>query len=77
MVCIPIGVGFQGTYANRTLDGPRLHFLDGLQLMDWLPSATEPVNLQVVTTSYFNMNAGILYNGSLNGIMRLFWRCHV
>jgi type IX secretion system PorP/SprF family membrane protein len=63
-----IGVGFQGTYANRTLDGPRLHFVDGLQLDgSWLPSASEPVNLQVVTASYFNMNAGILYNGSLNG----------
>jgi type IX secretion system PorP/SprF family membrane protein len=63
-----ISVGFQGTYANRTLDGPRLHFVDGLQLDGtWLPSASEPVNLQVVTASYFNMNAGILYNGSLNG----------
>ena len=63
-----IGVGFQGVYANRVLDGPRLHFVDGLQLDGtWLPSATEPVNLQVVTTSFFNMNAGILYNGSLNG----------
>jgi type IX secretion system PorP/SprF family membrane protein len=63
-----ISVGFQGTYANKTLDGPRLHFLDGLQIDGtWLPSATEPVNLQVVTTSYFDMNAGVLYNGSLNG----------
>lgn len=63
-----ISVGFQGTYANRTLDGPRLHFLDGLQIDGtWLPSASEPVNLQVVTASYFNMNAGVLYNGSLNG----------
>jgi len=63
-----ISVGFQGTYANRTLDGPRLHFVDGLQIDGtWLPSASEPVNLQVVTASYFNMNAGVLYNGSLNG----------
>jgi len=63
-----IGVGFQGVYANRVLDGPRLHFVDGLQLDGtWLPSASEPVNLQVVTTSFFNLNAGILYNGSLNG----------
>ena len=63
-----IGVGFQGVYANRILDGPRLHFVDGLQLDgSWLPSASEPVNLQVVSTSYFDINAGILYNGSLNG----------
>jgi type IX secretion system PorP/SprF family membrane protein len=63
-----VGVGFQGVYANRTLDGPRLHFVDGLQLDGtWLPSPTEPLNLQVVTTSYFNLNAGLLYNGSWNG----------
>src|SRR5450432_1349089 len=63
-----IGVGFQGSYANRTLDGPRLHFLDGLQIDGtFLPSASEPVNLEVVSASYFDMNAGILYNGSLNG----------
>lgn len=63
-----IGVGFQGTYANRTLDGPRLHFVDGLQIDGtFLPSASEPVNLEVVTASYFDMNAGVLYNGSLNG----------
>jgi type IX secretion system PorP/SprF family membrane protein len=63
-----IGVGFQGVYANRILDGPRLHFVDGLQLDGtWLPSASEPVNLQVVNTSYFDMNAGVLYNGSFNG----------
>ena len=69
-----IGVGFQGSYANRTLDGPRLHFVDGLQLDGtWLPSASEPVNLQVVTTSYFDMNAGLLYNGSLNGANEVYF----
>ena len=63
-----ISVGFQGTYANKILDGPRLHFLDGLQIDgSWLPSPTEPVNLVVVSTSYFDMNTGFLYNGSLNG----------
>ena len=63
-----ISVGFQGTYAGKILDGPRLHFLDGLQLDGtWLPSSTEPVNLQVVNSKYFDMNAGFLYNGTLNG----------
>ena len=63
-----IGIGFQGTYANRTLDGPRLHFVDGLQIDGtFLPSASEPENLEVITASYFDMNAGVLYNGSLNG----------
>ena len=63
-----IGVGFQGTYANKTLDGPRLHFVDGLQLDGtWLPSSSEPENLEIVTSNYFDMNAGFLYNGSLDG----------
>ena len=69
-----IGVGFQGAYANRTLDGPRLHFVDGLQIDGtWLPSASEPVNLQVVTASYFDMNAGFLYNGTLNGTNEVYF----
>jgi len=63
-----IGVGFQGTYANKLLDGPKLRFLDGLQVDGtWLPSPTERENLMQITTHYFDMNAGILYNGSLNG----------
>ncbi|MDP4129932.1 MAG: PorP/SprF family type IX secretion system membrane protein [Bacteroidota bacterium] len=63
-----IGVGFQGSYANKLLDGPRLRFLDGLQVDGtWLPSPTERENLTQVTTHYFDMNAGILYNGSFNG----------
>jgi type IX secretion system PorP/SprF family membrane protein len=69
-----IGFGFQGTYANKILDGPRLHFLDGLQIDGtWLPSASEPVNLQVVSANYFDMNAGVLYNGSLDGTNEVYF----
>jgi len=69
-----IGVGFQGTYANKSLDGPRLHFQDGLQVDgSWLPSPTEPVNLKQITTHYFDMNAGVLYNGSLNGTNSIYF----
>ncbi len=61
-----LGIGFQGTYANKRLDGQRLHFQDGLQLDgSWLPSPTEPVNLKQVNANYFDMNAGALYNGTL------------
>ncbi len=63
-----IGVGFQGSYANRLLDGPKLRFMDGLQVDGtFLPSPTESVNLTQVTTQYFDMNAGILYNGTFDG----------
>ncbi|HTS44474.1 MAG TPA: PorP/SprF family type IX secretion system membrane protein [Puia sp.] len=60
-----IGVGFQGTYATRMLNGPRLRFMDGLQLDgSWLPSPTEPINSEEITAHYFDMNVGALYNGS-------------
>jgi type IX secretion system PorP/SprF family membrane protein len=63
-----LGVGFQGTYGNRTLDGTRLTFEDGLQLDGtWLRSPTEQINSQYVSVHYFDMNLGVLYNGSTNG----------
>jgi len=63
-----IGVGFQGTYANKSLDGTRLTFEDGLQLDGtWLRSPTEAINSQMINVHYFDMNLGALYNGSTNG----------
>src|ERR1700737_18656 len=63
-----IGLGFQGTYANKSLNGTRLTFEDGLQLDGtWIRSPSEPINSQFVNVHYFDMNAGILYNGSING----------
>ena len=60
-----LGVGFQGTYANKSLDGTRLTFEDGLQLDGtWLRSPTEAINSQYVNVHYFDMNLGLLYNGS-------------
>lgn len=63
-----LGVGFQGTYGNKTLDGTRLTFEDGLQLDGtWLRSPTEAINSEYVTVHYFDMNLGVLYNASTNG----------
>jgi type IX secretion system PorP/SprF family membrane protein len=63
-----IGVGFQGTYANKSLDGTRLTFEDGLQLDGtWLRSPTEAINSEYVSVHYFDMNLGVLYNASTNG----------
>jgi type IX secretion system PorP/SprF family membrane protein len=63
-----IGVGFQGTYANQSLDGTRLTFEDGLQLDGtWLRSPTEAINSQFVSVHYFDMGLGALYNASTNG----------
>jgi type IX secretion system PorP/SprF family membrane protein len=63
-----IGVGFQGSYANKSLDGTRLTFEDGLQLDGtWLRSPTEAINSEMINVHYFDMNVGVLYNASSNG----------
>jgi type IX secretion system PorP/SprF family membrane protein len=63
-----IGVGFQGTYANRSLDGTRLHFEGGLQLDGtFIPDPQEPINSEFVNVHYFDMNLGVLYNASTDG----------
>jgi type IX secretion system PorP/SprF family membrane protein len=63
-----IGVGFQGTYANQSLDGTRLTFEDGLQLDGtWLRSPSEAINSEFVSVHYFDAGLGVLYNASTNG----------
>src|SRR5580700_2692670 len=63
-----IGVGFQGTYANKSLDGTRLTFEDGLQLDGtWLRSPSEAINSEFVSVHYFDAGLGVLYNASTNG----------
>jgi type IX secretion system PorP/SprF family membrane protein len=63
-----IGVGFQGSYANQSLDGTRLTFEDGLQLDGtWLRSPTEAINSQYVSVHYFDVGIGALYNATTNG----------
>lgn len=63
-----LGVGFQGTYATKRLDGTRLNFEDELdQFGGWTNPTSEPINNQVLNINYFDLNAGILYNGSSTG----------
>ncbi|GGB24587.1 PorP/SprF family type IX secretion system membrane protein [Puia dinghuensis] len=64
-----IGVGFQGTYGNQSLDGTRLHFEDQLRLDgSWLPvSPSEPISSEFISVHYFDMNLGVLYNASTTG----------
>lgn len=63
-----LGLGFQGTYANKRLDGTKLNFEDELdQQGGWTIPSSEPVNGHQVNLNYFDMNVGILYNGSTTG----------
>jgi type IX secretion system PorP/SprF family membrane protein len=63
-----IGIGFQGTYANKRLDGTKLNFEDQLdQQGGWTIPSGEAISGHEVNLNYFDMNAGILYNGSSDG----------
>lgn len=63
-----IGVGFQGTFAGKKLDGGKLNFEEELdQLGGWTNPTNEPINGQRITVNYFDFNAGMLYSGSTNG----------
>ncbi len=63
-----IGVGFQGTYGGRRLDGTRLDFEDELDLQGtWTNTSDEPLNNKQININYFDFSAGLLYNGSTDG----------
>jgi len=63
-----IGVGFQGSYAGKRLDGSKLNFEEELdQLGGWSNPTSEPINGRSVGVNYFDLNAGVIYNGSTDG----------
>lgn len=60
-----IGLGFQGTFNTRRLDGTRLNFEDELdQLGGWSIPSMEAVNNQSLSLDFTDLSAGILYNGA-------------
>jgi type IX secretion system PorP/SprF family membrane protein len=63
-----IGVGFQGTYSNKRLDGTKLNFLDELdENGGWTVPSGEAIDNRQINTSYFDFAVGALYNGSTDG----------
>jgi type IX secretion system PorP/SprF family membrane protein len=63
-----IGVGFQGTYSNKRLDGTKLNFEDQLDNQGgWSLPSEETISGRQVNINYFDLNVGALYNGSTNG----------
>src|SRR5688572_11486741 len=62
-----IGAGFQGTYMNKRLDITKLTFQDQLTPFGFTGVTSESFSDQQVSLSYFDLNAGVLYNGSTNG----------
>src|ERR1700754_54125 len=63
-----IGIGFQGTYNTKRLDGTKLNFEDELdQFGGWTIPSGEPIDNRQVNLSYFDLSVGALFNGSTDG----------
>jgi type IX secretion system PorP/SprF family membrane protein len=63
-----IGIGFQGSYTNKRLDGTKLNFLDELdENGGWTIPSGEAIDNRQVNTGYFDFAVGGLYNGSTDG----------
>lgn len=63
-----IGAGFQGTYSSMTLDVTKLTFETMLTQNGFTDESKREVLTNGSNQSYLDMNAGILYSGSSNGI---------
>jgi type IX secretion system PorP/SprF family membrane protein len=62
-----IGAGFQGTYSSLSLDVSKLYFEDQLT-QNGFTGTTSDILTNGNNQSYFDVNAGVLYSGSSNGI---------
>src|SRR5437868_15502196 len=62
-----IGAGFQGTYMSKRLDLSKVTFEDQLTPQGFTGVTSESFSKQQISLGYFDMNAGVLYNGSTNG----------
>jgi type IX secretion system PorP/SprF family membrane protein len=62
-----LGVGFQGTYVSKRLDRNGFKFEDMLRSDGFTGITTESFTGSELNVSYFDLAAGILYNGTTNG----------
>jgi type IX secretion system PorP/SprF family membrane protein len=63
-----LGIGFQGTFTTKRLDGTRLNFEDELDRFGgWTIPSGEAVNDRMLNLDYSDFSIGLLYNGSTNG----------
>jgi type IX secretion system PorP/SprF family membrane protein len=63
-----IGAGFQATFATKKLDVTSLKFEDQLRSDGFTGITQESFSQNRLSLSYLDVNAGILYNGTSNGL---------
>jgi type IX secretion system PorP/SprF family membrane protein len=61
-----IGLGVQATYANMLINTNSLNFEDQLTTAGFTRLTSEIFNSSTLKSSYVDLNAGLLYNGSTN-----------
>ena len=59
-----IGAAFQGSYSNMNIDVTKLDFEDELTSSGFTGVTTEPFTGTTLKSTYFDLNAGVLYSGS-------------
>ena len=62
-----IGLGFQGVYVNKRLDVNSLKFEDMLRSDGFTGLTQEDFSNFHMNLSYFDLNAGVFYNGTTDG----------
>ena len=62
-----IGAGFQATYVSKTLNTSSLKFGDQLRSDGFTGLTQESFTKDQLSLSYFDVNAGVLYNGTSDG----------
>lgn len=62
-----IGAGFQGTYISKSLNLQKVVFEDQLTPFGFTGVTNESFSSSQIGLSYFDLNAGVLYNGTTNG----------
>lgn len=62
-----LGLGFQGSYVNKRLDVTKVKFEDQLRSDGFTGFTNEFFTQEQLSLSYFDMNVGLLYNGSSDG----------
>lgn len=62
-----VGAGFQGTFVSKRLDVTKVVFQDQLTPLGFTGVTSEIFDSRQINLSYFDLNAGVLYNGSTNG----------
>lgn len=64
-----LGLGFQGAYTNKRLfiDPEKTYFEDQLTANGWTGMTNEVFSNDQLQVSYFDLNMGVLYNGSTDG----------